>query len=177
MLKGERVTLRAVERADLERWHALERNVELTMLGNGDWSPHPLAAFERNWEQRVAAPERAQFVIEIDGVVVGDCALQHQDRAHGTTQFGIAIGDPRYVGKGYGREALTLLLDWAFWMQGWRRVWCETFAVNERAIRMYRAVGMAEEGRQRAHVFFDGQYVDLVILGILRTEWDALRGR
>ena len=175
MLRGQRVILRAVERDDLERWHALERNVELTMLGNGEWSPIPYARFVQSWEGRLDTAERAQFSIVADGVVVGDCGLQRRERRTGSTQFGIAINDPAYVGKGYGREALQLLLDWAFRVQGWRRVWCETLEVNERAIRMYRRCGMQEEGRLRDHIFFDGRHMDLVVLGILRSEWDALR--
>ena len=48
-------------------------------------------------------------------------------------------------------------------------------ANNERGIRAYRACGFIEEGRQREHVYSDGAYHDQVVMGILRTEWEASR--
>lgn len=173
MLCGEKVILRAVERDDLPRLHAMERDVELTMLGNGDWQPAPLAAFEKQWAKRLEDDNKAQFVIEADGKVIGDCALQQRNRFHGTTHLGMGIYDREYIGKGYGREALELLLDWAFRIQNWRKVSLETFHTNERALRLYRSCGFVEEGRQRQQFYFNGTYVDLVIMGLLRTEWDA----
>ncbi len=177
MLQGKNLVLRAVERDDLKRLHELERDIELTMLGNGRWEPVSLAALEKEWHKHLDDDDRAQFVIEIDGKVVGDIGLYRQNRRHGTTQFGMGIYDREYVGKGYGREALKLLLDWAFHVQNWRKISLETFNVNERAIRMYRACGFTEEGRLKQHAYFEGAYVDLVIIGLLRSEWEALRVR
>lgn len=175
MLRGKNVVLRAVEREDLKLIHALERNVELTMLGNGEWEPIPLAALEKQWEKRLEDDDdRSDFVIEVAGKVIGDIGLFRRNRRHGTAQLGICIGDPEYVGKGYGREALNLLLDWAFRIQNWRKITLDVFEVNERAIRMYRACGFREEGRLKQHFFFDGGYVDLVIMSLLRSEWEAL---
>ncbi len=175
MLRGESVVLRAVEREDLKRMHAMERDLELTMLGNGDWQPVPLAALERQWEKQLEDDERARFVIEVAGKVVGGIGLYRRNRQQGTTQFGMGIYDREYIGKGYGREALTLLLDWAFRIQNWRKISLETFHGNERAIRLYRASGFSEEGRFKQHVYFDGAYVDLIIMALLRSEWEARR--
>ena len=46
-------------------------------------------------------------------------------------------------------------------------------APNERAIRSYRACGFIEEGRLREHVWGDGQRIDLVYMGVLRSEWQS----
>jgi RimJ/RimL family protein N-acetyltransferase len=55
-------------------------------------------------------------------------------------------------------------------------VWLSVHGSNERAIRAYRACGFVEEGRLRQHVWSDGQYDDLVQMGILRDEWQARNG-
>jgi diamine N-acetyltransferase len=171
MLKGERVILRAVERDDLKRLHELQRNVELMMLGDGQWQPEPLAALEKDYDKHLSDEDKAWFAIEIDGKVVGDMGLHHRDRRSRVSAFGIGIYDPEYVGQGYGREAIALLLDWAFRIQNYERIFLDTWATNERAIRCYRALGFVEEGRLRRHLYFDGQYVDVVWMGLLRSEW------
>jgi RimJ/RimL family protein N-acetyltransferase len=48
---------------------------------------------------------------------------------------------------------------------------------NERAMRAYQACGFVEEGRLRDHVWNSGAYMDLVYMGILRDEWDAIRNQ
>jgi RimJ/RimL family protein N-acetyltransferase len=173
MLKGERVTLRAVERDDLKRLHELQRNVDLVLLSDGMWQPIPLASLEKDYDKHVSDDDKAWFAIEVAGTVVGDLNLHHRDRRSGVSAFGVAIYDPAYVGQGYGREAIGLMLDWAFRIQNYQRIWLDTWATNERAIRCYRALGFVEEGRQRRQLYVNGEYIDVVIMGLLREEWQA----
>ena len=159
MLKGEHVILRAVEREDLKRLHELSRNVELVVLADDYWSPTPFAAYEKGYEKYLDDEDKSWFVIQVDGVVIGEIGLHGKNRRAGSTEFGIGIYDPEYVGKHYGRDAITVLLDWAFRIQNWRRIGLHTLATNERAIRAYRACGFVEEGRLRQQDYVDGQYV------------------
>ena len=176
MLKGEKVILRAVERDDLKRLHALEGNVDLVLLGDGQWQPEPLAQWEKQFDKHLDDEEQARFVIEADGTVIGGIGLHHRSRRSGVTSFGIGIYDPDYLGNRYGRDAIETLLRWAFRIQNYRRIWLETSSSNERAIRCYRAVGFVEEGRLREHEWLNGQHIDSVVMGLLRSEWEARRG-
>ena len=176
MLKGKLVSLRPVQKDDLKAMYELEQNVELVQYGNGDWSPGPLAKWEKDFEKDLERDEFSSFVIMADDVMIGGIGLHHKNRRESSSEFGIGIYHPEYVGKGYGREAIRLLLDWAFYDQNWRRIWLEALAVNERAVRAYRGLGFVEEGRLRAHAFFRGEYVDVFVMGMLREEWDAGRG-
>lgn len=176
MLKGKNVILRAVEREDLKRLHELERNVELVLFGDGNWQPEPLAAWEKRFEKRLEDEEKAWFVIEVNAVVIGSIGLHHRNRRESTSEFGIGIFEPDYVGKGYGSDAITVLLRWAFRVQNYRRIWLTTAGDNPRAIRAYEKCGFVHEGRLREHVFSNGEYVDLVQMGMLRAEWEARQG-
>lgn len=177
MLRGERVTLRSFERDDVKRQHALMANVELVLPAYASWEPRTLAGAEKGFDKREPHAERADFAIEIDGTMVGFINVHpwSVSRRSGTVSFGMAILHPDYVGKGYGREALGLFLDWAFRIQNYRRVWLITWADNERAIRCYRACGFVEEGREHEAEYVDGNYVDIVSMGLLRDEWEVLR--
>lgn len=145
--------LRAVERDDLKRLHELEQNVDLVTLANGAWYPEPLAAFEKDFDKHLEDHDKAWFAIEVEGKVIGEIGLHHKNRRENSTQFGIRIADPEYIGKGYGRDALKTLLRWAFLDQNWRRIWLDTLWTNERAIRSYQACGFIIEGRLRDHAY------------------------
>ena len=67
MLKGEKVTLRPMERDDLKRLHEMRQDVELVILAFGDWQPRPLARFEKDFDKHLERDEVTWFVIEADG--------------------------------------------------------------------------------------------------------------
>jgi RimJ/RimL family protein N-acetyltransferase len=176
MLKGSKVVLRAITREDLPRLCQFNNDVAVEVAGGGD-PPMPQALarleaeFEAGWSR--GGRDGASFAIEADGKCIGQCGLfQFDDVAH-TCEMGITIGDKAYWGRGYGREVVGLLLDYAFRLRNVRRVFLRVNGRNERAIRAYTACGFMEEGRLRAHVWSDGAYDDLVLMGVLREEWSA----
>lgn len=176
MIRGERLTLRALRRDDLERLCAFNNDLEVELAGGGDPPmPQSLERLQAEFDAQAARGGRdgPTFAIEADGLFIGHCALFQFDDVAATCALGITIGDRAYWGRGYGREALRLLLDYAFRHRNVRRTWLTVNATNERAIRAYRACGFVEEGRLRQHVWSDGQYVDLVHMGLLREEWSA----
>src|SRR5437588_12698332 len=110
------------------------------------------------------------FAIEDDGKYIGMCGLFHFDKVAHTCEMGITIGDKAYWGKGYGRDAVRVLLDYAFCLRNAHKVWLSVNGNNERAIRAYCACGFVEEGRQRQHVWGNGKYLNLVYTGSLTDE-------
>jgi len=167
MLIGKRLCLRAARREDLEALCRYNNDVEVELAGGGDPPmPQSLERMLAEFDAEAAKGGRngASFVIEADSHPIGGCALfQFDDTAH-TAALGITIGDKDYWGKGYGREAVQLLLDYAFRLRNLRRVWLTVNGRNERAIRAYRACGFVEEGRLHEHVWSNGAYDDLVYM-------------
>jgi RimJ/RimL family protein N-acetyltransferase len=172
MLQGNRVCLRAAKREDMDALWRYNNDVEVELAGGGD-PPMPqslerlLAEFDADAGK--GGRNGASFVIEADGRCIGQCALFQFDETARTAALGITIGDKAYWGQGYGREAVQLLLDYAFRLRNLRRVWLTVNGRNERAIRAYRACGFVEEGRQREHVWSSGAYDDLVYMAVTRT--------
>lgn len=174
MLRGEKVVLRSLEREDLKRLHELTSNVDLFMLSAAEWAPVPLAALEKEFDKRAEGRDHLEFAIEADGKLIGTVGLHNwRNTRAGVGSFGIGIFDPEYVGKGYGRDALNVFLKWAFRVQNYRRIWLMTLADNERAIRAYEACGFVREGLLRQHEVFNGEPADVLVMGLLRDEWQA----
>lgn len=81
-----------------------------------------------------------------DGRLVGSCQLNDIDRGAGTAQLQIRIGERDAWGRGYGTEAVRLLVRHAFEELDLNRVDLHVFATNERAIRAYEKAGFVREG-------------------------------
>ena len=88
-------------------------------------------------------------------------------------EFGVNIANPDYQNQGYGGEVTEIMLRYGFMELNLNRVWLSVFSYNTRAIRLYEKVGFVHEGTEREMLFRDGQYYDLIKMGILRREWQA----
>lgn len=174
MLRGPRVELRAVNREDLPRICEFHNDVEIALLLADDPVPRPLAYWENKFDQQAKAEHQddAWFGIWTDGKLIGETGLEGWDATSRNCELGIWIGDREYWGKGYGRETIRLLLDYAFRIRNQEKVWLTVNGDNERAYRCYRACGFVEEGRLRRQLWMKGQYIDYIYMGILREEWE-----
>jgi RimJ/RimL family protein N-acetyltransferase len=177
MLKGPRVVLRALTKADMETLCEFSQDLELELLSGGD---PPLPWTQEAWNKWFddhlgkEQKESVNYGIETEGRLIGTCGLWHFNLHAQTCHLGISIGDRELWGRGYGREAIGLLLDYAFRVRSFRKVSLTTSGTNERAIRCYRACGFVEEGRLREQLWVNGGYVDEIQMGILRDEWRGL---
>jgi len=174
MLQGERVRLRGIAREDLPRLWAFNNDLAVELAAGGDPPfPQSLARLQAEFDQEAAKGGRdaTRFAIEVEGKCIGVCALFNLNATAQTCELGIGIGDKDCWGRGLGRESIQLLLTYGFEYHNYHKVWLRVHAANERAIRAYQACGFVEEGRQRAHVWCNGAYDDLLLMGILREEW------
>ncbi len=174
MLKGQKVLLRAGTREDMSRQWDFENDPEIYFLDGARPRPTSLESLQAFFDNTLSKNEGedVNFSIEADGKYIGHCGLHGMDAAARSCELSIEIGDHTYWGQGYGRDAIRLLLGYAFQHMNLNRVWLNTHSENERAIRAYRACGFVEEGRLRKHLWLAGRYVDRVIMGVLREEFN-----
>ncbi len=102
--------------------------------------------------------------------LIGSCQLHSVHWVHRTAELQIRIGEADQRGQGYGQEITKLLLDFAFLDLNLNRVSLHVFEGNEAAIHVYKKTGFRREGllRQGAHI--NGEYLDILVMGILREE-------
>ena len=178
ILQGELVRFASLQRADcadLERWwrdvsfqrHLRRSEIELTTAEEFEgW----LFGKHDSWE------ESQHFAIRTlaDDKFIGMIDINRIMRQARHCMFWIAIGDPEYRGRGYGSDALRILFRFAFLEMNLNRIGLEVMSYNERAIASYERLGFVREGVQREVVYRDGSYYDIILMGILRREWEAL---
>ena len=89
-------------------------------------------------------------------------------------RFFLCAGETR--GKGYGKEALELILGFGFNHLNMAKIYCTTYLDNHRALSLYESVGFKRDGVLRQHIFRQGKYADLALLSILSDEWSDRKG-
>jgi RimJ/RimL family protein N-acetyltransferase len=108
--------------------------------------------------------------------LVGDVALQDIDPMNRNANVRIALLRER-TGRGYGSEALRLILEYGFGILNLHRIELNVFAYNEKAIAAYEKLGFRREGVQREALYYDHQYHDSVLMSILAREYRELHRR
>jgi RimJ/RimL family protein N-acetyltransferase len=108
-----------------------------------------------------------------DDVLIGFVAIHGIEWNNRTGQLAIGIGDTNYRGKGFGAEALRLILRYAFYELNLNRVGLDVIEYNARAIQAYEKAGFRLEGRVRSAVLRDGNSYDRIMMGMLYSEWSA----
>jgi RimJ/RimL family protein N-acetyltransferase len=105
--------------------------------------------------------------------VIGDIALQDIDSINRNSNIRIAIAS-EYQGKGYGSEAMPLMLDYGFGILNMHRIELEVFSYNSRAIHVYEKLGFKQEGIQRDYLYYNHKYHDCIKMSILEDEFREL---
>jgi RimJ/RimL family protein N-acetyltransferase len=177
MLAGTLVNLRPVDVTDVHRGHAWINDRDVARyVGHR----YPLSmADEERWisEAPQNSARSVRLAIETkDGVHIGMIKLHDVYPEERRCGLRVMIGDKAYWSNGYGTDAIVTLLRFAFDEMNLNRVWLLVFDFNTRAYACYLKCGFREEGRLRQHYYHRGRYWDTIAMGILRNEFEALRG-
>lgn len=175
MIFGERIRLRAIERDDLPMFVSWINDPEVR-AGLQLFLPISMAQ-EEMWFESVLkrSLETQPMVIEVQEldkwVPIGDTGMfDHDTQAH-SAELGIMIGNKAYWNKGFGTEAIELMLKHCFETLNLNRVSLRVYENNLGAIRCYEKAGFVHEGRQRQGVFRSGKYLDVLMMSVLKEDW------
>ncbi|MDP9863182.1 MULTISPECIES: GNAT family N-acetyltransferase [Streptosporangium] len=175
-LSGERVTLRPVGPEHVDGLWELVNDPETTRL-TGTHGKIDYAAAEVWYGSRAAHDDRLDLAIcaAEDGAYVGEIVLNELDTHNLSCNLRIALVGPRAFGKGYGTEAIRLVLDHVFTTTELHRVSLEVFDFNDRAVHVYRKAGFVEEGVRRDALRWDGGWHHSIMMSVLAPDWAAVR--
>jgi RimJ/RimL family protein N-acetyltransferase len=178
ILVGERVRLRGVRDDDLPTLAKWEMDPgRMTTLSN--WVAPPSEAAAKELIAKRSANDKGDigFAIEtLDDppVLVGNISLWGAHAKDRCASLGISLGRD-YLGRGYGTDAMRVIVDYGFREMGLHRIQLGVAPFNPAGIRAYQKAGFVEEGRYRESVMHDGRWYDEILMSILDHEWAARR--
>lgn len=179
MIRGEKVWLRPTEPSDIIHDSLYAGDAEVGHF-LGAKTPMSKAAAERFsaevFSQNERDPSGYGYAICLLGTEtsIGTVFLRNVDKVNGSGIVGIFIGDRRYLGQGYGTDALNALVDLGFGELRLERIELEVFDYNARAMRSYEKSGFQTDAILRRARFHRGAHHDVHLMSILRGDWLAL---
>jgi RimJ/RimL family protein N-acetyltransferase len=176
MLKGKKVVLRMIQKDDVEHWLRWYNDAEVLKY----LSPNVMYGVNREKEEEYynsmrKFPGSRIFTIEThDGKVVGNIGLHNINSEWSNAEISIMIGEKQYWGKGFAADAISVMIEFAFNRMNLHRVYLHVNEANTGGIRCYEKAGFIREGVLREAQYFDGKYSNIIVMGILREEFEQI---
>lgn len=170
VIDGERVRLRPLVIEDADALHAIYSDVELMAW----WSHAPHETLEQTLDRvqkTVAADDWYRWAITLTGDdrAIGTLGA-HEKRQGGVVEIGYSLARAHW-GRGIAREAVALMIDYLFEVEGHRRVFADTDPDNAASNSLLERLGFTQEGRLRGEWETHIGVRDSLIWGLLREEW------
>jgi RimJ/RimL family protein N-acetyltransferase len=182
MILGERIRLRRDERSDIANFAAWLNDPEVRRYLSTNM-PVSVANEEQWFENMLKLPTAEQpYVIEIRKSApdqknetwqsIGNCGFMNLDQTAHSAEVGLFIGDKSHWNKGYGTEVMRLLLRFGFETLNLNRIFLRVDEGNQGGIRAYEKAGFVHEARLRQAIYRDGEYQNMLMMSVIRSEWN-----
>lgn len=174
MFRGQLTELQALSRDHLTTYMRWFQDADLAGLVSPAVVVPVTAEAEEEWYKGANVPG-CLYTFSIyargDHRLIGNCRIGPVDAKNRSAPVGIVIGEREYWGRGYGTDAMGLLLEFGFDELNLHRIHLNVYPFNDRAIRCYRKLGFTEEGRSRDALFRGGRYWDVLHMSLLAPQW------
>ena len=168
---GKKVRLTSLKRGDLPTYRVWNSDEAFGRYYNA--SPIREES-EKNAEKLIEEHSDKTYRFAIRSIgnddFLGICAVEDIVWPHRVGWVSIALG-PDFHGKGYGKEAMELLLNYAFNELNLHRIQLSVFSYNSAALKLYESLGFKHEGTFREWMQRDGKRHDMHLYGLLVSEY------
>jgi RimJ/RimL family protein N-acetyltransferase len=176
MLLGSRISLGPIVPADFPHLFCWANDVDAVRF---DTAYRPIDFVQHTQWCEAIGRESSLVVFAMrrlsDPTIIGYVKLSNINPVHRCADFAIRVGAETNRGRGYGTEATALALSFCWNHLNLGRVQLIVFGHNARAMRVYAAAGFEHEGRMRRAAFVNGEWIDLVVMAVLRPRQERYR--
>ena len=170
-LVGDRIYLSPRNSEDVEKFTEWLNDFETTDYTGRSGILTTLEG-ERKYLEENSNPEATFVIVTLeDNKMIGTVSLEDINWINRTATLGIFIGDKEFRSKGYGTEAIRLILEYGFKYMNLYNIKLDLMEFNERALKCYEKCGFKEYGRRRKCKFVNGKYYDSISMDILADEF------
>ena len=151
-LKGDKITLRALEPEDIELLYRWENNSDIWEISDtlAPFSKYMLALYIKNSDKDIYESKQLRLMIEdMDGRAVGAIDLFDFEPQHARAGIGILISEKEDRQNGYASEALKLILEYGFKRLNLHAVYANIDANNEASIGLFKKFGFELVGTRK----------------------------
>ena len=150
-------------------------NSDVVSKNIGNYSSIISIESEKEWLQKATSEKYNFAIVDIQkDKLIGNISLMHVNDINRTAELGIFIGDEDYLSKGYGSEAIKLLLDYAFNYVNLNNIMLKVFELNKRAMKAYEKCGFKVFGIWKECRYFNGEYSNEVYMNITKKEYNDM---
>jgi len=128
---------------------------------------------EKQWIQDMLKKGEPAFAIVKNDTdeMIGSISLMEVKVSCGSATVGILIGEAENRGKGYGTEAMKLIVGYGFDVLNLHNIMLCVYDFNEGAYKSYLRVGFKEFGRRRGAYYLNNKRHDAIYMDITRDDW------
>lgn len=170
---GERIYLSPRSIEDAELYTEWMNDFETTDYIGRSHQMMTLENEKKYLEENINNEEVFAIVETENDKLIGTVGLHEINNVKRKATLGIFIGDKEYRSKGYGTEAIRLILDYGFNYLNLNNIKLDLMEFNERALACYKKCGFKEYGRRRKCNFVNGKYYDTIEMDILAEEFEG----
>lgn len=174
-LVGDNVYLLPISLDDVEKYAEMVNDIKVS-VGLGYLSYTNIIDFESEKEFLISVKKEKMFAVRLleNDNLLGNIGFNSVDLLNRTATMGIMLGNSNYQRKGYGIEAVKLILDYGFSFLNLRNISLSVFEYNEAAYNLYKKAGFKEVGRLRKAVEIMGKTYDVIIMDMLKEEFQSV---
>jgi len=168
-LEGERLYLRVIRSSDVnDAYYPWMNDPETTQYLESRFFPNSkesLLEYVKSFQSGNQDSLFLAIVLKEKHRHIGNIKLGPINRSHRFAGVGILIGEKDCWGKGYASEAIALLAEYAFRTLTLHKLIAGCYEPNQGALKAFKKAGFQIEGVRKKHRFFNGKYVDNILLG------------
>ena len=132
---------------------------------------------QEKWFKKVSQDETSKYwIIKYENQKLGVANLSEIDRRNNKCFWGFYLGNSEIRGIGIGAKIEYNILNFVFSELKLNKLCGEVLSFNEKVVRMHEKFGFRREGYLRSHIQKNNKFHDVVVIGLLASEWDQLKG-
>ena len=153
MLKGKNIVLRPLQNSDLDFLFDIENNTGNWQFGSEQkqYNKQELLDYIANAKTDITVAKQYRFVIDLNSTPIGFIDLF--DYTTDSAGVGVIITKD-YRNKGFAKEALTLLTDYAFVILDINQLYCSITKDNLRSIKLFTSCGFEPKKEKKDLQYF-----------------------
>ncbi len=173
---GEKTYLAPLNMDDLEKYVGWVNDLHVTLFTGLTDSIIEEAKEQKLLDKMTNDPKTKIMVIvsKETNTAIGTIALHNVNYMNRNAELGIMIGDKSQWNKGYGTEAINLMLDFGFNVLNLHSIYLRTLSFNQRGMRCFEKCGFQQVGKSRHAKFVGGTYYDMIHYDILADEFESV---